>query len=365
MVVMVRAGNGPIGAPPFPAGAISPGRILPKGLMRRRLFLAAAAAAASAEVGPRASAAPVFTSSGVAAAARPPARFAHDVVVDFDTPVAAGSWPGDGTAPAAYPRILTYPDGTSGKYFPSKVLSVHDGVLDYFDRDGMAAAVLPFGYAGFRYGTYSVTMRCQHYAGFHNAFLMWPNRGRWPVAGEYDFPESDTAAPAPYLAVVQDTHPVTFLPRRLTHCPRSWHDRRFHTYTQQWGPGFLRCYQDGIVVGTVTANIQTEAMHPVLQNEWAPRTTKPGPADTGTPTSAASPTTPATPWSPPTSAERPRLDVRPTAGRDGENGADWRAVGRTERPGDLSTRCRPSGRPAWVRRCGRGQWSTGWFSPPW
>ncbi len=68
-----------------------------------------------------------------------PARPQVAQVVDFDTPVALGQWPADGSPPAAYPSAYSYPDGMSGKYYPSQVLSVHDGVLDWWCRNSMAA----------------------------------------------------------------------------------------------------------------------------------------------------------------------------------------------------------------------------------
>ena len=49
----------------------------------------------------------------------------------------------------------------------------------------------------------------------------------------------------------------------------TWNDGQWHTYTMQWGPGFLRAYQDGILVATVNSGIPDKPMHPVLQNEFS------------------------------------------------------------------------------------------------
>jgi hypothetical protein len=198
----------------------------------------------------------------------PPPSTTHDYVEEFDKPIALGQWPSNGSAPTAYPKMLTYADGTSGKYYPSQVLSVHDGVLDYYNHDAMAAAVLPFGYEGFTYGTYTVRMRlAASYPGYHNAFLLWPNTGTWPSAGEFDYPENETAASNPYAAVVQSN--ATFLPAKTTYTPSAWTDGKFHDYTIQWAPGEVRFFQDGVFVTKVNGNVPNAAMHPVMQNEFS------------------------------------------------------------------------------------------------
>lgn len=218
------------------------------------------------------------------------APISHDYVQDFNTPVA--SWPSDGSAPTGYSGFCAYADGTNGThnapsvYWPSKVVSVHDGYMDFYDHNSQAAAILPFCYSGFLYGTYTVTMRVTAdgtdkggtYPGYHNAFLLWPNdgNGSWPTAGEFDYPESDTSLTNPYMAVVQPDS--TFLPSTTTRTPKPWSDGNWHTYTQQWGPGFVAMYQDGILLGKVTSGIPTWKMHPVLQNEWY---TTPDPSITG------------------------------------------------------------------------------------
>ncbi len=196
-----------------------------------------------------------------------PTPVTHDFVEEFNTPISLGAWPNNGNAPSAYPKFLTYPDGTAGKYYPSQVLSVHDGVLDYYNHDAKAAAVLPFGYEGFTYGTYSVRMRlAATYSGYHNAFLLWPNTGTWPQAGEFDYPENETSATKPYAAVVQTNG--TFLPPTTTYTPSSWTDGKFHDYTIQWAPGEVRFYQDGVFVTKVNGNVPSKPMHPVMQNEF-------------------------------------------------------------------------------------------------
>lgn len=209
------------------------------------------------------------------------AQGGHDYVQDFSRNLA--SWPTAGGSPSSYPGFCAYPDGTSGKYYPSKVVSVHNGVLDFYDHDSMGAAILPFCETGFTYGTWTVRMRQSGaYPGYHNAFLLWPNDGTWPAAGEFDFPEGQSTASYPYVAVVQPD--ASFLPATTTRVRHSWNDGAFHDYTMQWGPGFLRTYQDGLLVASVTSNIPDKAMHPVLQNEFSDTLTdpaKPSRSDSG------------------------------------------------------------------------------------
>jgi hypothetical protein len=220
------------------------------------------------------------TTAQAGRSAAPAGAGSFAVVEEFATDVAQGSWPANGSAPSAYPEYASYRDGTSGKYFPSKVLSVHDGVLDWHCHSSMAAAVLPFGYSGFTYGTYTVRMRTEDFPGYHIAFLLWPDTDKW--THELDGPESNTSTSKPYPAVLQGANPVAFRPAPKPSTPASWHDSGFHNYTWQWGPGFVSFYQDGTKVTTVTTNVPAQGMHPVLQVEWADSgDRKPDPSITG------------------------------------------------------------------------------------
>jgi hypothetical protein len=220
------------------------------------------------------------TTTGATTGATTAAASGFDVVEEFGRDVPAGSWPGNGSAPAAYSKYVSYADGTSGKYFPSQVLSVHDGVLDWNCHASMAAAVLPFGYSGFTFGTYTVRMRSDDFSGYHIAFLLWPNTNKW--THEIDGPESNTSTSNPYPAVLQSASPTVFAPAHQVSAPASWHDAAFHDYTWQWTPTSLSFYQDGTLVTTVTGNVPNEGMHPVLQVEWANSSNvKPDPSITG------------------------------------------------------------------------------------
>ncbi|SDC39359.1 Glycosyl hydrolases family 16 [Geodermatophilus telluris] len=203
-----------------------------------------------------------------------------DSVEEFATPVPAGTWPSDGRAPTAYPKYVSYRDGTSNTYYPSQVLSVHDGVLDWNVRNSMGAAVLPFGYQGFTYGTYTVRMRTDNFPDYHIAFLLWPNTDKW--THELDGPESDTDKTNPYSAVLQSTDPVRFLPSDpKPTTPISWNAPEFHNYTWQWGPDFVAFYQDGVQISRVTSNVPNQGMHPVMQVEFEKAGVKPAASISG------------------------------------------------------------------------------------
>ena len=97
------------------------------------------------------------------------------------------------------------PGGRSG-YYPSKVLSVKDGVLDWYlhSENGISmgaapqpkipnASANPPRHNSLLYGRYSVRFKADSLAGFKTAWLMWPDSGVWPRDGEIDFPEGDLA----------------------------------------------------------------------------------------------------------------------------------------------------------------------------
>jgi hypothetical protein len=102
-----------------------------------------------------------------------------------------------------------YPDGWTdtgtGTYYPSKVLSITKGVLDYYIHTGtihrkkihmISAPVpkIPGGVdngGGLLYGRYVVRFRADALLRYHAAFLLWPDSGHWPFDGEIDFPEAD------------------------------------------------------------------------------------------------------------------------------------------------------------------------------
>jgi hypothetical protein len=165
--------------------------------------------------------------------------------------------------------------GRSG-YYPSKVLSVQDGVLNWYlhSENGISmgaapqpriphASANPTGENSLMYGRYSVRFRADSLAGFKTAWLLWPDSGIWPQDGEIDFPEGDLAGPI-YGAVhyagpdggdAFDKHDSTLY---FT----SW-----HVATTEWTPGRVEFFLDGHPIGTSTTAPPATPMHLILQTE--------------------------------------------------------------------------------------------------
>lgn len=164
--------------------------------------------------------------------------------------------------------------GKSG-YYPSKVLSVRDGALNWFmhSENGifMGAAPtpkIPNASANpprdnsFLYGRYSVRFRADTLAGFKTAWLFWPDSGVWPRDGEIDFPEGDLAkiiyGAAHYLEDGGDAFDKFDSDQSFS----SW-----HIATMEWTPGRVEFFLDGESLGTSTTAPPTTPMHFILQTE--------------------------------------------------------------------------------------------------
>lgn len=162
---------------------------------------------------------------------------------------------------------------TSG-YYPSKVLSVHDGVLDMFlhTENGIAMGAAPSPVVGgatqrpynsLVYGRISVRFKADALPGFKLAWLLWPDSKQWPQDGEIDFPEGDLSTVI-YAAVhgldASGTH-VTEV-RRPNVAFTSW-----HIATTEWSPGKIEFFLDGTSIGVVTSPVPDKPMHYILQTE--------------------------------------------------------------------------------------------------
>ena len=176
-------------------------------------------------------------------------------------------------------RWWAYPDGWQdtehhGIYSPSRVLSIHNGVLDYYlhtvDGTPVGAALVPKIPGGIRgggllYGAYVVRFRAEPIRGYKTAWLLWPDREVWPAEGEVDFPEGDLsgdidafmhhsgAASTP----AQDVYPTTA-------DYNAW-----HTAIIEWTPGNCRFILDGQQIGASSESVPRDPMHWVLQTETA------------------------------------------------------------------------------------------------
>lgn len=166
-----------------------------------------------------------------------------------------------------------YPDGWPSTYSghaegyqPSTVLSVHNGTLDFHlhnDAQGNPVGADPSPLpGGNRYQTYGAWSLCErvapadrhNLADFHQAVLLWPLKfGDWQRA-ESDYPEEDldTFDFAGYShygrAGAQDIFDILAITPHFD-------ARRWHVYTQTWGPGFRSYYVDGLLVGTTRRQV--------------------------------------------------------------------------------------------------------------
>lgn len=192
----------------------------------------------------------------------------------FPGPVYSTRWSAnyaDGTPDTAAQQ---QPKGqrTSG-YFPSKVLSVHDGVLDMFlhSEAGVAMGAAPspkFDGASQRpynsqvYGRYSVRFKADVLPGFKLAWLLWPDSKQWPEDGEIDFPEGDLSKVI-YAAVHgmdNGIHDNDVL--RPNQPYGDW-----HIATTEWRPDGVEFFLDGKSIGISTRFTPTKPMHYILQTE--------------------------------------------------------------------------------------------------
>jgi hypothetical protein len=206
---------------------------------------------------------------------------------DFTKDAALGSWNDTGTLTSCPPnRAAVYYTGATGTpwtaypkcykdtyqsraYRSDQVLSVHNGVLDFWLHtvDGHPAGAnpspyLPNGSQYQTYGRYEVRLRqtTQSVSEFYQAWLLWPQTGAGECA-ESDFPEapmdvSSVSAYAHYgCGAAQDSFSKAL-------------DRtQWHTYTQEWQPGKRSYYVDGVLIGSSTNQVWSNPERWQLQTE--------------------------------------------------------------------------------------------------
>jgi len=182
--------------------------------------------------------------------------------------------------------IDSYKDGwvdtaRVGTYMPSKVVSAHDGMMDYYihTENGvhMVAAEmpkLPNGQYGQLYGRYSVRFKNDVLPGYASAWLLWPNSERWPDDGEIDFPEASLFGNKTVNAF---SHYASSAGGQDWFGSSIVMTSAWHTATVEWAPGSVTFYLDGTKMGTSTKMTPATAMHWVLQTETSYGTV---PADT-------------------------------------------------------------------------------------
>jgi beta-glucanase (GH16 family) len=204
-------------------------------------------------------------------------------VDNFSVPVPTGKFPA-----AVSGKWWAYPDGwqdtsRNGTYSPSKVVSIHDGVMDMHLRteNGVSLVSAPepklAGTSrGQLYGRYAVRYKADPVVGYKVAWLLWPDTDNWDD-GEINFPEGDLDDKAwgfmHYInnPTEQDWYQTS---ARFT----SW-----HTAVLEWTPKYVRYTMDGRVVGTSTdtTKIPRSPMHWVLQTETSLNGVKPPVSSSG------------------------------------------------------------------------------------
>lgn len=220
--------------------------------------------------------------SGVAMPTTEPDGWRRIFEDDFNTPVALGRFPADASKWDAYP-VGWRDTSKHGVYDPERVLSVHDGVLDYHCRTegGTPLVAAPFPRLptpAVAYQLYGLTFyaldacritvrrRCDAMLGYKTAWLLWPKSEVWPRDGEIDFPEGDLK-PGGSVSAFMHRQGAT------DGGDQDWFgagafDTSWHTYVIEWRKGqSCRFEVDGRSSQTFTSRVPSTAMRYVMQTE--------------------------------------------------------------------------------------------------
>ncbi len=240
------------------------------------------------------------------------------------TDVPLGSFPS-----AVSNKWHAYPDGWRdttghGRYYPSKVLSVHNGLLDYYihTENGvhMVAAPLPkiqagpkdYG-SGLPAGRYAVRFRSDPLTCYKTAWLLWPDSTNWPNDGEIDFPEGDLNDTIKAFMHRQNATVGEDQDAYSTNTTYA----NWHTAVTEWRPdqSNLKFYLDGRLIGESTSRVPNTPMHWVLQTETTLRGCTPANSTQGhvyMDWVAAWKPAPPTPTPTPTPSAAPLLNITPS-----------------------------------------------------
>lgn len=214
-----------------------------------------------------------------------PAGFTPLLTEDFDKPAPTGSWDPDnagwlepvytgagGTPWTAYPS--SYGDTwNKNPYRAKEVLSVHDGVLDFYlhhvnalntvnnadvvedlNAGASVSPILPNGTQYQTYGRYSIRLRVDaNLPEYHIAALLWPtpeNEADW-LHAEADFPEiylnTGPKVIDGYAHLGPNKDDQESIRTQQLYDMSDW-----HTYTIEWTPAGDKFYIDSTLVYTTT-----------------------------------------------------------------------------------------------------------------
>ncbi|GAA2548089.1 hypothetical protein GCM10010435_16810 [Winogradskya consettensis] len=195
---------------------------------------------------------------------------------DFRTTVLLGDFPN-----LVSDKWGAYGDGWkdttgNGINFPSKVVSVVNGVMDFHLRSEQGQRLvsapvpkIPEPEGGPQpYGRYVVRFRADPMPGYKIAWLLWPDSNVWEE-GEIDFPEGDL-----------DSDIWAFMHFRDSPKEQDWFNTKtafkgWHTAEIEWTPNLVQFTLDDKIVGRSTdpSRIPDTPMHWVLQTESNSTTT--------------------------------------------------------------------------------------------
>jgi hypothetical protein len=185
---------------------------------------------------------------------------------DFATDAAVGSFSSIyGT------RWQVYGDGSkdngNGLYFPSKVLSVANGLLNIhihtengIHMGGAVVAQLPGLTAGLTYGRFTIRIRADSLPGFSVSATIWPDSDQ-SGEGFILFPDGDLDNTIHWwVNYAQPGGPGEGQDTSTTFT-------QWHTATTEWSPGDVKFIFDNRVVGDVTTGVPSTPHHLVIQTD--------------------------------------------------------------------------------------------------
>jgi len=205
----------------------------------------------------------------------------HQIVAEgFTKDAALGSWNDSGTLTScpsnAYAVMYTGASGAKWAAYPKcykdtyqkrayrsdQVLSVHDGMLDFWLHvvDGHPAGANPVPYYPNgtlyqTYGRYEIRFKTTTTAleEYYQAWLLWPSGAVSGGGGcaESDFPESALNL----TSVSYFAHYCNSTGNHQDSGSKTVDRTQWHTYTQEWMPGKRNYYLDGTLIGSSTNNV--------------------------------------------------------------------------------------------------------------
>jgi hypothetical protein len=194
---------------------------------------------------------------------------------DFTTPAPLGKFTSAyGARWDAYPSPWTDTSGR-GVYNPAKVLSVSNGVLDWYLHTengthyvGAVVPKLPGQSNGAQiYGKYTFRFRADTIPGYKLVVILWPESDNWGE-GEIDFPEvGELIAGKDGLMYAYLHAPGAYaqsesLPTGIMAADTGW-----HIGSIEWRRSSLTYYLDGRLIGTQTSGVPSTPLHLVFQME--------------------------------------------------------------------------------------------------